>query len=91
MLRTRLPYPGVLDASPANDDFAPGFMVDLMHKDVGLALDLARAVDAPSIMGAVAQQFYAAAHAQGYGRLDFSAVAKVVQNLAAATRQPAKA
>jgi len=80
-LRTRLPYPGVLDAAPANEDFAPGFMTDLMLKDVGLATTLARAVDAPALLGGVVEQLYQAAHAQGHGRLDFSAVAKVVQAL----------
>lgn len=81
-LRTRLPYAGVLPASPANDDFAPGFMVDLMHKDVGLALDAAKAVNAPSLLGAIAEQLYRAARARGDGRKDFSAVARVVQDLA---------
>jgi len=86
-LRTRVPYPGVISASPANDDFAPGFMTDLMHKDVGLALAAARAADAPALLGAVAEQLYRAAHAQGHGRQDFSAVARVIQALNGAAPQ----
>ncbi|MBV9358567.1 MAG: 3-hydroxyisobutyrate dehydrogenase [Chloroflexi bacterium] len=78
-LRTRLPYPGVIPQSPANEDFAPGFMTDLMLKDVGLALAAARAVDAPAELGAVAEQLYRSAHALGYGRQDFSAVAQAIQ------------
>lgn len=77
-LRTRVPYAGVIPQSPANDDFAPGFMTDLMLKDVGLALAAARAVDAPAELGAVAEQLYRSAHTQGYGRQDFSAVAQAV-------------
>lgn len=80
-LRTRLPYPGVLAASPANDDFAPGFALDLMHKDLGLALETARAVNAPAPLGALAEQLYRAGRAQGYGRKDWSIVAKVIQQL----------
>lgn len=80
-LRTRLPYPGVLAASPANDDFAPGFMLDLMHKDLGLALEAARAVNAPAPLGALAEQLYRSGRALGLGRKDWSAVAKVIEQL----------
>ena len=78
-LRTRIPYPDVLAASPANDEFAPGFMVELMYKDVGLALELARAVGAPTPLGELVAQLYGAARAQGYARKDFSAVARLYQ------------
>jgi 3-hydroxyisobutyrate dehydrogenase len=78
-LRTRVPYPDVLAASPANEEFAPGFMTDLMHKDVGLALALARDVGAPTPLGELVERLYGAASAQGYGRQDFSAVARLYQ------------
>src|SRR5262249_40195763 len=32
-----VPVPGLNPEAPVNHDFAPGFMVDLMHKDLGLA------------------------------------------------------
>ena len=80
-LRTRVPYPGVVEGSPANDDFAPGFRLDLMHKDLGLALEAAKAVDAPAPLGALAEQLYRAGRAQGYGRKDWSIVAKVIQSM----------
>src|SRR5204863_5807313 len=41
---TNLPIPGVIPVSPANDDYAPGFMVDLMRKDLGLAVSAAQGV-----------------------------------------------
>ncbi len=78
-LRTRVPYPGVIDASPANEDFAPGFMLDLMHKDVGLALELARSVGAPTRLGGLIQTLLTEGQQLGLGRLDFSAVAKVIE------------
>jgi 3-hydroxyisobutyrate dehydrogenase len=81
-LRTRVPYADVLDASPANEDFAPGFMTDLMRKDVGLALALARDVGAPTPVGDLIERLYAAAQAQGFGRKDFSAVARLYQDSA---------
>lgn len=80
-LRTRVPYPGVVEGSPANDGFAPGFMLDLMHKDLGLALAAAKAVDAPAPLGALAEQLYRAGRARGYGKKDWSVVAKVIQEL----------
>ena len=36
------PYPGVMENAPASNDYTPGFMVDLMVKDLGLALEIAR-------------------------------------------------
>jgi 3-hydroxyisobutyrate dehydrogenase len=78
-LRTRVPYPEVLAASPANEEFAPGFMTDLMHKDVGLALALARDVGAPTPLGELIERLYGDTSAQGYGRQDFSAVARLYQ------------
>ncbi|WP_328810636.1 3-hydroxyisobutyrate dehydrogenase [Rhodococcus sp. NBC_00294] len=38
VLRNFYPVPGVVDNAPANNDFEPGFTVNLMRKDVGLAL-----------------------------------------------------
>lgn len=84
-LRTRLPYPGVLAESPANEDFAPGFMLDLMHKDIGLALEAARAVNAPAPLGALAEQIYRSGRALGLGQKDWSAVVKVIEQLSGGT------
>jgi 3-hydroxyisobutyrate dehydrogenase len=80
-LRTRPPYPGLVEGAPVDHGWAPGFMTDLMLKDVGLALSLARGVGASSLLGAVAQQLYGAASSAGHGRQDFSAVDAVVRAL----------
>lgn len=78
---TNNPIPGVIPVSPANNEYAPGFMVDLMRKDLGLAVSAAQGVKAPSILAAAAEQLYGAASNMGYGRLDMSAVVKALQTL----------
>ena len=78
-LQTRCPSPGVVPESPVNDGFAPGFMTDLMYKDLGLALAAAAQEKLPLALTATAHEQYAATSRQGYGRLDFSAVAKLLE------------
>ena len=41
-VRTRLPVPGVIAESPASNGWQPGFMTDLMAKDLDLALSSRR-------------------------------------------------
>ena len=81
VIRTRPPHPGLVENAPVDQDWAPGFMTDLMLKDVGLALSLARGVGATSLLGGLAQQLYAAASQSGHGRDDFSSVDFVVRSL----------
>ena len=73
---------GVIPESPASNDWQPGFMTDLMAKDLDLALAYARQCGVPVPAAAAARQLLTAASAAGYGREDFSAVAKVVFALA---------
>jgi 3-hydroxyisobutyrate dehydrogenase len=70
VLRTRYPRPGAADAHPASAGFAPLFMLDLMAKDLGLALELAG--DAPVTDAALAE--YRRAQEEGLGALDYSAL-----------------
>jgi 3-hydroxyisobutyrate dehydrogenase len=77
-VRTRLPVAGVVPDSPASHEWAPGFMTDLMAKDLDLALAYAAAARVPMATTATARQILSAAQDAGYGREDFSAVAKVV-------------
>jgi len=60
----------------AEDSFDFGFAVDWMRKDLGLAIDEARANGAALPFAALADQFYADAQAMGAGRQDISAVVK---------------
>jgi len=63
-------------------DFTPGFMVDLAHKDLGLALRLGAECRVPLAVGAAARELLTAARARGKGRLDFTAVVTVLEELA---------
>jgi 3-hydroxyisobutyrate dehydrogenase-like beta-hydroxyacid dehydrogenase len=65
--------------SPVNIDnilkgrFDPGFTVDLLLKDVDLALQIARQRDAPLTVAATARQLYDQARAAGFGGQDITA------------------
>jgi 3-hydroxyisobutyrate dehydrogenase len=72
------------------DQFQPGFMLDLMKKDIGLALEIGRALSVPMPVGAAAYQHYAAGTSMGVGREDFSAVCKAVEKMAGAQIVPRK-
>jgi len=83
-VRTRLPVAGVVPESPASNGWQPGFMTDLMAKDLDLALAYAAQAGVPVATTAAARQMLTAAQSAGYGREDFSAVAKVVLSLSGA-------
>lgn len=83
------PIPGIVPTSPASADYAPGFMVDLMRKDLGLAIAAAKGVQAPAILAAAAEQLYGAASNLGHGRRDLSAVLRAVEALAGPSPEPA--
>ena len=63
------------------DQFEPGFMLDLMKKDMGLAIGLAKDLDFPAPIAAASYQLFALASTLGAGREDFSAVSKAVEYL----------
>jgi 2-hydroxy-3-oxopropionate reductase len=63
-------------------EFQPGFRIDLHHKDMGIALDAARAADIALPVTNQIAALVAAARAQGYGSLDHSALLKVIENFA---------
>ena len=81
-LRTRIPVPGVLPDSPASNEWAPGFMTDLMAKDVDLVLAYAARMQSPVFTAGVVRPILGAASAAGFGREDFSALGKVILDLA---------
>jgi 3-hydroxyisobutyrate dehydrogenase-like beta-hydroxyacid dehydrogenase len=61
-------------------DFEPGFTVDLMCKDVGLALTLAKEQGIPLLMGALTHQVYLYAKSSGLGKKDFSVITKMFED-----------
>jgi 3-hydroxyisobutyrate dehydrogenase len=80
-VRTRIPFEGVVPDSPASNDWAPGFMTDLMAKDLDLALGYAARMRTPMFTPGVVRQVLSAASEAGYGREDFSALGKVIRDL----------
>ena len=74
------PYPGVMDKAPASNGYKPGFMVDLMAKDLGLAMAIAEHSGVDNRMGQLAKQLYSQLQEAGMGQQDFSSI---MQTLAA--------
>ncbi|GCE25002.1 tartronate semialdehyde reductase [Dictyobacter alpinus] len=65
-----------------NGSFQPGFMTDLLHKDLGLALDLARENQAEVAMTTLARKLYTQAQDAGYGRDDYTSLLKILEEQA---------
>ena len=59
---------------PGEPLVGPGFQLELGHKDVSLALDVARKVHAPMPFASVLQDRFLAALARGRGEMDWSAI-----------------
>ncbi len=74
------PYPNVMPNVPASKDYAGGFMVDLMSKDLGLSQELAAKSKSATPLGALATQLYQIHQAGGAGGLDFSSILQLLQN-----------
>lgn len=63
-------------------DITPSFMIDLAHKDLGLALDVANQLHVPIPLGAASREVYSQARAHGRGRQDWSAILQHVRDCA---------
>ena len=73
------PVPGIVENAASNRQYAPGFMTDLMAKDLALAVNAAREKRVPVVVAPAAQQLYRMASSHGLGREDFSAVYKFLK------------
>lgn len=60
-------------------NFNPGFMVDLQYKDLQLAIDTAKDLKIPLVIGNLTQQLYEMARSEGMGKEDISALVKVYE------------
>lgn len=63
-------------------DVAPGFTIDLAHKDLSLIVDAANAARVPMPIAAAAREAFSAARASGFGGQDFSAMVDALCQLA---------
>jgi 2-hydroxy-3-oxopropionate reductase len=78
----------VLEQKRANmldRSFAPGFRIDLHHKDMGIVTSAAREAGVVLPVGAIVAQLMASARANGDGGLDHSALLRGVERLAGRT------
>jgi 3-hydroxyisobutyrate dehydrogenase len=74
------PYPDVMPNAPASNDYKPGFMVDLMVKDLGLAMEIAQQCEVDNAMGQLARELYSQHQQAGNGQRDFSSILRRLQN-----------
>ncbi|QIS24027.1 3-hydroxyisobutyrate dehydrogenase [Nocardia terpenica] len=72
-LTSYCPVPGPVPASPANNDYRPGFATALMTKDLGLAANALRANGVDGRIGALAAEIYDRFNRTD-GEKDFSAI-----------------
>lgn len=66
-------------------DFHPQFMTKLMHKDLGLASDVAKELEVSTPILAIAKELLQIAKAKGFGEEDMSAVIKCYEEWAGVT------
>lgn len=78
-LTSYCPVPGPVPASPANNDYKPGFAAALMLKDLKLARAAAESVGAQTSIGAHAAEIYERFAQEGHGGSDFSAIINLVR------------
>ncbi|UCF36861.1 MAG: NAD(P)-dependent oxidoreductase [Acidobacteriota bacterium] len=64
-------------------DFAPGFMIDLMQKDLRLVLEAGDQAGVALAAAGLVHQFFNSAQAAGDGRAGTQALAKVIEKLSA--------
>jgi 3-hydroxyisobutyrate dehydrogenase len=78
-LTSYCPVPGPVPASPANNGYRAGFAAALMLKDLKLAREAARSVQANTALGAQAAEIYEQFAQEGHSGADFSAIIKLVR------------
>jgi 3-hydroxyisobutyrate dehydrogenase len=81
-LTSYCPVPGLVPASPANNDYKAGFSSALMLKDLKLAQEAASAAGATTPLGAAAAQIYGLHNAWGEGGTDFSGIIHLIRGKA---------
>lgn len=60
--------------------FKPGFMTDLLVKDLELALELGDEMQAPLALTTLARRLYGESQEHGYGREDYTSVLRVLES-----------
>ena len=81
-MNVNCPMPGMVDTAPANRDYAPGFTATLMLKDLTLSQEAAARTGAVTPLGEHARAMYEAYCAAHDGETDFSAMVRMVREIA---------
>ena len=72
------PLPGLIDGTPSNNNYRPGFSAGMMNKDLKLAHKCAKSVNAETPLGKMALEIYEKFCKEGNESKDFSAISKVI-------------
>ncbi|OAL86752.1 3-hydroxyisobutyrate dehydrogenase [Acinetobacter terrae] len=68
------PWPHICDNAPASRGYTDGFAAQLMLKDLGLAVEAAKQVEHPVVLGHLVQKMYQQLCQEGDAHLDFSSI-----------------
>jgi 3-hydroxyisobutyrate dehydrogenase len=72
------PLPDLIEGTPSNNNYRPGFSAGMMNKDLKLAFECAKSVSADTPLGKVALEIYEKFCKDGNDDKDFSAISKVI-------------
>ena len=72
------PLPGLIEGTPSNNKYKPGFSAGMMNKDLKLANECAKTVNAITHLGKMALDIYSKFCEEGNDTKDFSAISKVI-------------
>ncbi len=72
------PLPGLIEGTPSNNKYKPGFSAGMMNKDLKLANECAKNVNALTPLGKMALDIYSKFCEEGNDTKDFSAISKVI-------------
>ena len=72
------PLPGLIEGTPSNNNYRPGFSAGMMNKDLKLAYECAKSVNAETPLGKMALEIYDQFCKEGNDTKDFSAISKVI-------------
>ena len=72
------PLPGLIDGTPSNNNYKPGFSAGMMNKDLKLANECATNVNANTPLGKMTLDIYSNFCNEGNDTKDFSAISKEI-------------
>ncbi len=79
LIQSSMARAGIIDIKAPlifKGDFSPSFPLRLMHKDLGLALELGNQLSVPMPIAAATREVFNATRALGYADADYSVIAK---------------